>query len=158
MDLTGVPTVSFASTAFTGELFNTMNIDERFVKIVTDETDEMFNKGKCVRDLNTSDGITFCCTTRMNYFFRQNGRYAKYIWDVQIPDHALIKQYRAYYTSNEVILSNKRSIWDDEDYCLAAVKEYGMLLKHVNVQTPEMCMIAVKMEPRSLQYVKEQTE
>ena len=48
--------------------------------------------------------------------------------------------------------------WNDEKYCLEAVKQDGDSLQYVKEQTEAMCLEAVKQDSDSLKYVKEQTE
>ena len=47
--------------------------------------------------------------------------------------------------------------WNDSEYCLMAVKQYGLALEYVKEQTPEICLEAVKQNGHALQYVEEQT-
>ena len=47
--------------------------------------------------------------------------------------------------------------WKDLEYCLAAVKKYGIALAYIKKQTPDICLAAVKQDGWALQYVKEQT-
>ena len=47
--------------------------------------------------------------------------------------------------------------WENEAYCLAAVRQDGHALVYVKVQTPKICEEAVKQDGDALQYVKEQT-
>jgi len=47
--------------------------------------------------------------------------------------------------------------WEDEAYCLAAVKDDGDALQYVKVQTPECVMAAVTQNGDALRYVKVQT-
>ena len=47
--------------------------------------------------------------------------------------------------------------WNDSEYCLMAVKQYGLALQHVKEQTHEICLEAVKQNGHALEHVKEQT-
>ena len=47
--------------------------------------------------------------------------------------------------------------WYDEAYCLVAVKQDGRTLQYVREQTLEICLVAVKQNGHILQYVREQT-
>ena len=63
----------------------------------------------------------------------------------------------------ESIRENKYTLefvmdWNDEDYCLAAVKNNGFALQFVKEQTEEICLVAVKGNGLALQFVEEQTE
>ena len=47
--------------------------------------------------------------------------------------------------------------WSNEEYCLEAVKQDGMVLRYVRNQTPEICLEAVRQNNYALKYVKNQT-
>ena len=47
--------------------------------------------------------------------------------------------------------------WNDSEYCLVAVKQYGLVLQYVKEQTHEICLEAVKEDGHALEWVKEQT-
>ena len=47
--------------------------------------------------------------------------------------------------------------WNDFEYCLGAVKQYGLALEYVKEQTPEICLEAVKQYGLALKWVKNQT-
>ena len=48
--------------------------------------------------------------------------------------------------------------WENETYCLEAVKQDGYALQYVKEQSEAVCMEAVKQNGDALRYVKEQTE
>jgi hypothetical protein len=45
----------------------------------------------------------------------------------------------------------------NDDFCSLIIKDYGLALKYVKNQTPEICLAAVKNSGHALQYVKNQT-
>ena len=47
--------------------------------------------------------------------------------------------------------------WNDPQYCLEAVKQYGLALEYVKEQTHEICLEAVKQKGRAFRFVKNQT-
>src|SRR5574344_1996671 len=47
--------------------------------------------------------------------------------------------------------------WNDPKYCLAAVKQNGLVLQWVDNQTHDICLAAVKQHGYVLEYVKNQT-
>ena len=47
--------------------------------------------------------------------------------------------------------------WHDPQYCLVAVKENGHTLEYVKERTPEICLQAVKRHGLALRFVKNQT-
>jgi len=48
--------------------------------------------------------------------------------------------------------------WYDEEYCLAVVKQNGMLLKYVHNPTEEICLEAIKENGNTLKYINNPTE
>lgn len=48
--------------------------------------------------------------------------------------------------------------WNDETYCLNAVKQDGLKLQFVHNQTGDICMAAVKQYGGALRYVHNQTK
>ena len=47
--------------------------------------------------------------------------------------------------------------WNDPQYCLVAVKRDGHTLEYVKERTPDICLEAVKRHGFALKYVKDQT-
>ena len=43
--------------------------------------------------------------------------------------------------------------WYDEKYCLEVVQQYSSALRHVKVQTPEICLAAVQEDGDALRYI-----
>ena len=100
-----------------------------------------------------------------------------YIWDVELCYDSKIVD-----MDDKFILSNKRSIWDNEELCKLAIKnncnalfyvkqelineeicklafqQNGYSLRYVKEQTDEICKLAVQQNEYSLKYVKEQTD
>ena len=48
--------------------------------------------------------------------------------------------------------------WNDEDYCLEAVKHNGDALRYIKEPSEEVCLEAVKHNGDALQYIKEPSE
>ena len=48
--------------------------------------------------------------------------------------------------------------WENKEFCLEAVKQYGFALRYVENQTEKICLEAVKQNGFALQFVKNQTE
>ena len=80
----------------------------------------------------------------------------KYMWDVEIPEGEKVVDLGDKLKAHKIILSNKRSIWDDNELCLEAVKQYGRALEYVKeeFQTEDVCLEAVKQNGYALEYVK----
>ena len=44
------------------------------------------------------------------------------------------------------------------DYYKKAVQKYGMLLEHIDIQTDELCMLAIQQNPSAFKFVRNQTD
>ena len=82
---------------------------------------------------------------------------------ISIPCNAEIKKVGARvetdrYVVTKVIDFKDWEMWNDEKFCLQAVKDNPYALQYIDKQTEEMCMIAVRKAGWSLQYAKIQTE
>lgn len=86
-----------------------------------------------------------------------NNNHMHYIWDVSIPDDALVIFTKEAVKCNKFILSNKRSIWDNNDMCMEIVKKEGLFLHYVTNQTEEICIEAIKQNSISIGFVENQT-
>ena len=47
--------------------------------------------------------------------------------------------------------------WYDEDYCLDKVEVDGWALQCVKVQTPEICLKAIKQSAKNIKFIKKQS-
>src|SRR5205807_1904357 len=67
------------------------------------------------------------------------------------------------FKTDKLILGERKLIceleeWNDDNFCLEAVRRIGYALKYVKNQTEQMCLEAVKQHIHSLEYVHNQTE
>lgn len=64
---------------------------------------------------------------------------------------------RADIGSDEVSVFDEKKKWNDEKFCLEAVKQDGLALQYVKNQTEKICLEAVKENGDALEFVKNQT-
>jgi hypothetical protein len=152
----------------TGEEFNKKYKDISFVKLTNHECNHngfQFKEGLNEdilkfdsREKCGAGGLYFCNYKDFGIWTEYNKSVMKYIWDVTIMDDAKVVVMDNKIKCNKFILSNKRSIWNNKEICLEAVKQNGHALKYVKEQTEEMCLEAVKQNGFALMHVKEKTE
>jgi len=85
----------------------------------------------------------------------------KYCWDVVIPSDATVIVYDNYYKTDKFVISNKRKIsdldcWNNKKFCENSIKQNPYSIKYANIQTHDMCMIAVQHRGYLLKYIKHQ--
>jgi hypothetical protein len=103
-------------------------------------------------------GLYFCRYQNFAKWINYSNEYNMYwIWDVTIPERTEVIDMGDKLKAHSITLSNKRSIWDNKELCLEAVKHNGYALWYVKKQTEELCLEAVKQDGQVLKYVKEQT-
>ena len=151
-----------------GKGFNELYKGISFVKLTNEES--VHNKFAYKEGLNEDvlefdpindcvpGGLYFCKYEDFGRWINYRDELIMYTWDVKIPGTAKVVVMNDKVKCNKFILSNKRSIWDNEELCLEAVKQKGNALKYVKEQTEEMCLEAVKQNGYALRFVKEQTE
>ena len=120
----------------------------------------------CLVDTNIFNPNNKCCKGGMYFTTIDNIfkfiTYGCYFCEIQLDDDSRC------YVEDDKIKTNKFTIknmvlvrelkeWYDNDFCLNAVKQYGLSLRHVKNQTEEICLEAVKKEGYALQHVKKQT-
>lgn len=82
---------------------------------------------KCVEG-----GLYFCRYENFGLWVNYNGNGPmEYIWDVNIPESEKVVDMNNKLKAHSIILSNKRSIWDNYELCLEAVKQNGSALQCV---------------------------
>ena len=87
-----------------------------------------------------SGGLYFCRYEDFGKWISYKDKIMKYIWDVEIPEGEEVVDLGDKLKAHKIILLNKRSIWDDKELCLEAVKKNGCALRYVKEQTPELCL------------------
>lgn len=157
------------------------------------------------RKSSSSAGLYFCRLKHIAKWLNYGCGEMIYLWDVNIPDDECVIDMGDVLKAHTIILSNKRPILSDHvavsiitksiahmnypftlsqkymktedlvdtihktpillehvenqtlEICLAAVKKLGLMLEYVKEQTPEICLAAVKENGYALKYVKDQT-
>ena len=157
----------------TGKEFNEKYGDKKFVKLTNEsenhngyqfqtglnvDTVEFNPKGSC-----QPGGIYFCELGKLSKWLEYYYQKMVYGRSVSIPEDAEVYEEEDKWKADRLVLGEREEIgelgvWDDEKYCLEAVKENGSALKYVKDQTEEMCMKAVRENGYALQFVKNQTE
>ena len=104
-------------------------------------------------------GIYFTTLENIYMWLEYNDKEMYYIWDVIIPDDAQVYHQSDKSKADKIILRNRRTLSeffsDDQDMLISSIKNYGINLKYVKKQTPELCLVAVKQSGIALKYVKE---
>jgi ribosomal protein L24E len=88
------------------------------------------------------------------------------ICEIEIPDDAecYVQPNKFYdlhkFHSNKIIVKNIKKLkdldkWNDDFFCLKAVKQNGMILRFVKTKTKEICLEAIRQNPTSLKFVEE---
>jgi len=114
-------------------------------------------------DFNTSTecvkgGLYFCRIDDIYEWTTYNNNKMYYIWDVIIPDGEHVVDMGNKLKAKNIILSNRRTIWDNPEFYIKAVNATGMAIRYVKTQPESLCIDAVHADPWSLEYVKTQTE
>ena len=155
----------------TGREFNEKYVDKKFVKLTNKEekhngyefksglnvdTKQFYPYGEC-----QPGGIYFCDWERLPIWLNYNGNRMCYMRLVTIPDDAQVYKEEDKFKADKLILGERQEIseleiWNDREYCAAAVELNGHILKYL--QTEEICMAAVKRNGYELQDVRNQTE
>ena len=155
-----------------GQSFNDKHQGKIFVKLTNES--ENHNKYQFKTGLNIDSlafnpegecqpgGIYFCLLEDFSRWLNYNGTPMFYVRFVTIPPDAQVWIETNKFKADRLILSDRVKIgdlkvWEDNDYCLAAVQRKGLSLCYVKEQTPEICLAAVEEDGYALQYVKEQT-
>ena len=112
-------------------------------------------------NIDCSPGLYFCEFKEIEYLSVSLGY--DHIYDVEIPDDAIVYKQDHKYKSNKLILSNSRSIkdmdeWNDYRMCLEAVKFNGFALRYVpnKLKTSEICLNAIKYSINTLRYIPDE--
>ena len=116
---------------------------------------EFNNEKKC-----GSGGLYFCREEDIGKWTWYNGKQMHYIWDIELCEDSKIIDMGNKLKTDKFILSNKRSIWNNEEFCKLAVQKNGNALKYVKPEfmSYEICKLAVQQDYNLLHYIKEQTE
>jgi hypothetical protein len=102
-------------------------------------------------------GIYFCSEDDLHHWCAFNNFEAYYYAKVSIPDNARVYIEHRKIKSDKVYLGEFKKLWTDANMISCILQKRGVLLKHVQYQTSEMCEVAVNQNTDALQYVKNQT-
>ncbi len=93
-----------------------------------------------------SGGLYFCCYEVIPKWIIYNKKLMYYIWDVELCEDSKIVDMGDKLKTDKFILTNKRTIWDNEEICKLAVKENGNSLQFVKTElmTDEIRKLDVK--------------
>lgn len=83
-----------------------------------------------------------------------------WIREVTLLEDSIIHQnptVRDVFETNKWMLHAARKIWENEDLCELAIKNFPDSFVHVINQTEKLCDLAVRLNPHLLQFVKNQT-
>ena len=160
-------------SVLTGKEFNRKYGDKTFVKLTNGsekhngyrfrtglnvDTERFYPYGEC-----RAGGIYFCELKRLPRWLEYGDQKMCYMRLVSIPDDAWVYEEEDKWKADRLVLGEREEIgklrvWDDEKYCMEAVRQKGSALKYVRDQTEEICMAAVKKDGYALKYVNNQTE
>jgi hypothetical protein len=82
-----------------------------------------------------------------------------YVWNVEIPDNAMVFNKSNIFETDQIILSGKRHVFSDPTQHMQLIEADGRLLQFITeeFQTAELCRVAVDQCCEALQYVIHQT-
>jgi len=98
-------------------------------------------------------GLYFCKYEDLGKWVVYNNTPMFYLWDVEIPEGEQVVNMGTMLKCHSLILSNKQTLWDNNEICLKAVKQHGGTLQYVKTQTEKLCLEAVKNYGLALQFV-----
>ena len=104
-----------------------------------------------------SGGLYFCRKEDIGKWSFYNYKKMHYIWDVKLCEDSKIVDMGDKLKTDKFILSNKRSIWDNEEICKLVVQQNGLLLKFVkqDIMNEEICKLACIKNGHALKFVKQ---
>ena len=79
-----------------------------------------------------------------------------YIWDVELPtDAKMVQVSDTCYKTDQIIIRNRREIWQSPLYCAQILRTFGFLLEYVDprLKTIDLCSIAVAQNGFALRFV-----
>jgi hypothetical protein len=159
---------SYFKTEISGLTFNKLANGRKFFKLINEQmkhhglkyepnklhTDPIYFTpfGEC-----NPGGIYFCDESIMYRWYKYNDYLMYYYAEVKIPDDA--KVYIEYHKvkTDKLYLGEFNKYWDNENIVSKIVDMDGLLLRYINKQTHDICMIAVKNNGMALKFVKHQS-
>ncbi|AYV80704.1 MAG: hypothetical protein Harvfovirus5_8 [Harvfovirus sp.] len=147
-------------TTLSGREFNLLHGGETFILVTTlADTDVGFQyKIGLNVDTNSENCLYFSEINKTVFTYKYGLENYKYFRQVDIPDGAAVLTAGDGYVANQIILSERKEIWNDNRLCIAAVEQNPLVLKSVVNQTYEICKIAILKDPHVLKDVRDQTD
>jgi hypothetical protein len=156
-----------SSNIMTGSQFNRVYKKTVFIKLTN--ISEIHNGFQFKTGLNIdtvpfkpsgsckAGGIYFCDRNEFFQWHTYNSTVCVNFREVTIPEDAAVYIENDKFKADKLILSEKKSIWNDQLLCEIAIKSSDDAIEYIN-QTEYLCELAVKKNPDNLKYVKNQTE
>ncbi len=139
----------------------------QYYKILNDEMKHHEFQYKLGLNIDTSDfddkecgkGLHFCKKEDVGLWLSYGSKLAF----ITIPETAKVCHFKNKSKANSIFIEKVINLkdwneWENENFCLEAVKQNGKALYYVENQTEEICLEAVKQNGNALQFVKNQTE
>lgn len=152
-------------TEITGAKFNEFHKGKKFYKFLWDnlchhgifyklglnEDIRPFNpKGEC-----SSGGLYFCEENECDMFWNKFGSKVAL---VEIPNDARVYVEKHKFKADKIVLISITDFKDvPDEFWINIIPKDGMALRHVNVQTEDLCAMAIKQNIRAYSYVKNMT-
>jgi hypothetical protein len=91
-------------------------------------------------------GLYFCCKENIGKWCTYGSKLMYYIWDVELCEDSKIVDMGDKLKTDKFILKNKRTIWDNEEFCKLAVRQNGLSFQFVKpeLMNEEICKLDVK--------------
>lgn len=111
-----------------------------------------------INDINKEYGLNFCdLDTLLKWSF---SLHYEYVYDVEVPDDAIVIEHYNRKRSNKLILKNYRhiselDIWNDNKLCIDAIRQHPMSLKYIKNPTKEQCIEAINIDGYVIKYINE---
>lgn len=106
-------------------------------------------------DTNETKGIYFTTIDNAGKWLFYNDNIMYYIWDIEIPNNAVVNVDKNGYKTDKIILKRKKVIWYNENIYVTLLKQNGLALQII----PKWCInkkiyeICVKQNGLALQYI-----
>jgi hypothetical protein len=152
------------SNLLTGLEFNERFPTTIFVKLTNENENHngyQFNTGLNTDTQNfdptgecKKGGIYFCEDNKIGMWLHYNKTLCVNYRQVNIPDDAKVYIESNKFKTDKIILLEKQEIWTDEKRCKMAVTQDWRTLEYVEVQTDEICKIAIKQDFSATRYMR----
>jgi len=151
-----------------GKEFNEKYKDMRFVKLTNgtnNHNGHQYTEGPnvCPDSFNPNPdckghGFYFCKEDDFIKWLYYNKTPMYHIWNVRIINKASVVVMKNKIKCDRFILSECKSIWDNQELCDIIVKEDGLMLGFVIKQSNQQCIDAVTQNPIAIGFVNDQTD